>query len=114
MDPLVYKLIHIIGITLLFLSFGAMLGGGSGKSYKMAAMGHGIALLLILVSGFGMQAKYGYPLGSGWLITKIAIWAVFGAVIVFAKRRAFPLPGLVALLLIAGGAAAWLGLMKPF
>jgi len=48
-------------------------------------MAHGIALIVILISGFGMQATLhlGFPV---WLILKIVIWLIFGGFIVLAKK----------------------------
>ena len=88
----IYRLLHFSGIFTLLFAFGSMF---TGKGYtKAAGYGHGIGLLLILVSGFGMQAVYqlGFPT---WLIIKLVIWIVFGGCIVLAKRR------------ILNGVAAW-------
>lgn len=84
-------------------------------------MGHGIALLLIILGGFGMQAKMkeayvaqfetSFPM---WMIAKLVIWLIFGAAIVLAKRDI--LKGSIAWIAMIGlaSAAAYLGLMKPF
>lgn len=81
----IYRFIHFAGIFTLLFSFGSLF---IGKNYnKGAAMAHGFGLLLILVSGFGMQATHpgivGFPV---WLILKIVIWVIFGGFIVLAKR----------------------------
>jgi hypothetical protein len=79
----IYRLLHFAGIFTLFFSFGSLF---IGKNYnKGAAMAHGVGLILILVSGFGMQAtmNLGFPV---WLILKIVIWVVFGGFIVLAKK----------------------------
>lgn len=79
----IYRLLHFAGIFTLLYSFGSLF---IGKNYnKGAAMGHGVGLLLILVSGFGMQAtlSLGFPI---WLILKIVIWIAFGSFIVLAKK----------------------------
>jgi hypothetical protein len=88
----IYQLIHFAGIFTLLYSFGSLF---IGKNYnKAAAMGHGVGLLLILVSGFGMQAVAikAFPV---WLIIKIVIWIAFGGIIVLAKKG------------IIGGFLAW-------
>ena len=66
MSILVYKLIHIVGIGMIFLSMGGMsmhaiLGGERKKNEwrKPAIIGHGVGMLLILVAGFGMLARLG-------------------------------------------------------
>ena len=109
MDPLIYKLIHYVGIFTLMLSLGSIFT----KYNKCAVIGHGVGLLLILLGGFGMQAKMslGFP---NWLIVKLVIWLIFGAAIVLAKRDI--LKGSTAWIVMIGLAsvAAYLGLMKPF
>ncbi len=113
-----YKLIHFAGIFTLFFAFGSLFTGD--KTTKGAAIGHGIGLLLILLGGFGMQAKmkdaYLAVYGSGfptWMIVKIVIWLAFGASTVLAKRKI--IKGLAAWILIIalGMASAYLGLKKP-
>lgn len=76
-------------------------------------MGHGIALFLVLLGGFGMQAKLGLGF-PGWMIAKLVIWLVFGAAIVLAKRGV--ITGKVAWICMIGLAivAAYLGIFKPF
>lgn len=79
----IYRLLHFAGIFTLLFSFGSLF---IGKNYnKGAALGHGLGLLLILISGFGMQATMhlGFPV---WLILKIVIWVTFGGFIVLAKK----------------------------
>lgn len=105
MDYTTYKLIHLIGVITLFFSLGSLFT----KYNKGAVMGHGIALLLLLVAGFGMEAKgdIGWP---AWMIVKIVIWVIFGAAIVLAKRKI--ITGKVAWIsmIALGGAAAYLGI----
>lgn len=81
----IYRLLHFAGIFTLIFSFGSLF---IGKNYnKGAAMTHGVGLLLILISGFGMQATnpsiVGFPI---WLILKIVIWIAFGGFIMLAKK----------------------------
>jgi len=79
----IYQLLHFAGIFTLLFSFGSLF---IGKNYnKGAAMAHGVGLILILISGFGMQATMhlGFPV---WLILKIVIWLIFGGFIVLAKK----------------------------
>ena len=73
-------------------------------------MGHGIALVLLLVAGFGMQAKGGIDGFPLWMIAKIVIWIAFGAAIVLAKRKV--IEGKVAWIsmIALGSLAAYLGL----
>ncbi|MGJ8655171.1 MAG: hypothetical protein ACSHX6_01870 [Akkermansiaceae bacterium] len=109
MDYSVYKIIHYVGIFTLMFSLGSLFT----QYNKRAVMGHGIALLLIILGGFGMQAKLklGFP---NWMIVKMVIWVIFGAAIVLAKRNV--LKGAAAWVVMIGLAvvAAYLGFMKPF
>ena len=104
-----YKLLHVIGLIALFLGLGGILAGGR-KSFLAL---HGLGLLIMLVAGFGMQAKgsLGFP---GWMIAKLGVWVLIAVTPVAMKRGMLP-AGLAVLLMFAlGGAAAWLALTKPF
>ena len=117
MNPLVYKLLHIFGILLAFVSLGgltfqALAGGNGDRGRKLVSISHGVALLIILVSGFGLLAKLklGFPF---WVMLKIAIWLVVGGLVVAIRRLPqyatvfwFGLP-------ILGGLAAYLAIFKP-
>lgn len=70
-------------------------------------MAHGIGLLLILISGFGLiSKKYGNQFQT-WMYVKLAIWLALGGCIVLIKRK--KVTGFAAwiLLLSLGAAAAW-------
>jgi len=96
MDPATYKLLHYIGIIFLMLGLGAAFNAArdGGKLYAIA---HGIGALLLLVSGFGMQAKMrdvyiqaydtSFP---WWILLKVIIWVLLGASITVLKRRLLP------------------------
>ena len=64
MSLLTYKVLHILGLMLVFSSLGGLLfhslGGGGTKhrGHKLAGASHGIGLVLVLVSGFGMLANH--------------------------------------------------------
>jgi len=95
MDIAVYKLIHIFGILLLFLSLGGVavyiINGGSKATNSFRrnlAIFHGVGLALILISGFGMLAKLGIGMPPLWAWLKIGIWLILGAAIAFAQRKA--------------------------
>jgi hypothetical protein len=108
-----YKLIHLIGIFTLFLGFGVAIGSDKTKA-RWAAPVHGVALLFILVAGFGMLARLGFH-GAlpGWAIGKLLIWLILGAAISFAKRKLMPVSILIPLLLVLAGTAGYLALWKP-
>jgi len=105
----IYRLIHFSGIFTLLFAFGSLFAGKS--STKGAAVGHGIGLLLILVSGFGMQAVYklGFP---SWIIIKLVIWIVFGGCMVLAKRRIVNGVAAWVLIIVLALCAAYLGRQK--
>jgi len=109
MDYNTYKLIHLIGVITLFFSLGSLFT----KYNKGAVMGHGIALLLLLVAGFGMQARLGVGF-PGWMIAKIVIWLVFGAAIVLAKRNVITGKAAWISMIALGGVASCLAIFKPF
>ena len=120
MDPGIYKIIHFIGLFVLFLGIGSLIATDPRKpaSLRRPAMVHGIGLFLILVSGFGLVAKLntGFPI---WMIVKILILLLFGAMIVVIKRRLIPTPAIYILAIVLGGIAAYLGfsnsvLLQPF
>jgi len=116
-----YKVIHILGVLFVFASLGALMlasreGVERGNGRKLAGMTHGIALLLVLVAGFGTLARLGlgnpgaWPL---WVWIKLAIWLVLGGIIVLIRRA----PQLGTLLWwvlpLLGGIAAWAAIFKP-
>ncbi len=89
----IYKLIHLLGIMLLFASLGAVtlhvINGGdrqSNRGRKLLASSHGTALLLILVGGFGMLARLDEGL-SHWVGIKIVIWVALGAGLTLAYKK---------------------------
>ena len=112
MDPGIYKIIHFVGLIILFTGIGSLITSDPRKpaGLRRPAMLHGIGLLLILVSGFGLQAKLhaaaGFP---GWIIAKLAILIVLGGFIVVIKRKLLPVPVIYLLVIILGSLAAYLG-----
>lgn len=110
MDPIYYKLIHVVGALLLFCGLGGMLAGKGGK---LAGMLHGIGLLVMLVAGIGFAHKsgYGWP---GWLLAKIGVWVLLGALPFLVKRGIVGALGALVLALGLGATAVWLAQAKPF
>lgn len=119
-----YKVMHLVGILLLFTSLGGVamlaLRGGSDEEKKplkkMLMIAHGFAMVIILVAGFGLMARLGM-MGSGWpgwVFGKLAVWVVLGgAAALIAKKPAMGKSWYV-LLPVLGGIAAWLAVFKPF
>lgn len=116
-----YKAIHIFSIMLLFIALGGLLlasraGVQTGVSRKTAAITHGIALVLILFSGFGALAKIGMSnpgIWPAWLWIKALIWLALGAVIVLIRRAPRSTAILWWILPLLGGIAAWLAFQNP-
>ena len=119
MDLSAYKVLHILGLVLIFSSVGGLtlhaLNGGSredNQGRKLVGISHGIGLLLMLISGFGMIAKLGvgFPL---WVWLKLGIWLVLGAVTALIRRFAGQAAALWFLLPLLAAVAAYLALYKP-
>lgn len=120
MDPLYYKILHIAGVVWAFAAIGAVAihakNGGdkaSNTSRGLVGASHGIALLLIVVSGFGMIAKYGYGF-PGWVVAKIGLWLVIGGLLVVPYKAPQSAKAVWMLIPILGAIATWLALAKPF
>jgi hypothetical protein len=110
-----YKILHLAGIILVFTSVGGFLTLSSTqpKYNKLVSMLHGIGLLVMLVSGFGIIAKLqiGFP---NWVLVKIVLWLVIASLLVVAKKRIFPPAGAVSMAILIGIIMALLGVAKPF
>lgn len=114
-----YKVLHVVGIILVFMTLGATVlhaaNGGTREhnpSRKLVAALNGVGLLLIIVAGFGMLAKI-QSMSAGipaWLHPKLFIWLLIAAAPVLINRK----PGTARLMWIVlpllGAAAAWFGI----
>ncbi len=113
-----YKLLHLFGIMLMFSALGAMIaaavGGQENPSLKkLGGMAHGIALVLVLVAGFGLLARQGFAGGWPlWVWLKLVIWLVFGAATVFVRKAGEKAGWLLILLPVLGAVSAWLALYR--
>ncbi len=126
MSPEFYKVLHILGIMLMFCTLGglAMLswqtrGAQAVKDEVTAArkrltMLHGIAMLVILVAGFGLMAKLGMMKGwPVWIYGKLAIWLLFGAAATAVRKLADHGKLWIGLLPLLGAIAAYLAVVHP-
>ena len=117
MSYLFYKVLHVFGITMAFMALGGLihgaLSGGTDKSRKLIGATHGVALLIVLVSGFGLLAKLGlgFPL---WVWLKLAIWLLLGALLALVRRMPQHAKVFWFLLPVLAGIAAYLAFYKPF
>jgi hypothetical protein len=123
LQPDVYKIVHVAGILLVFMSLGGLslhaINGGTRETNaarRLVGITYGAGLLLILLGGFGWLGATGV-MGEGipgWTWVKIGIWLLIGGLLALPGRR--PEAGrwvwIVAPLL--GVAGAWLAGTKPF
>jgi hypothetical protein len=117
----IYKIFHMLGFAFLFLGLGGVVlayactANVRPKVRFAGFLCHGLGLLLILVSGFGMAARLGLVQGlPGWIYGKLTIWIVLGISISLAKRKAQWMLGLLLFWAFLAGTAATLAIFKPF
>jgi hypothetical protein len=116
-----YRVIHVLGVVFLFTALGGLLLAArarvdTGVSRKTAAMTHGLALVLILFSGFGALARLNLSnpgAWPAWVWVKALIWLVMGGIVVLIRRSPTTATILWWLLPILGGLAAYLAIYKP-
>ena len=116
-----YKIIHLIGIVLVLTGLvgmltvkmsGAALEGGT---KRLVFLSHGLGLLFVLVSGFGLLARLNMTQSMpGWVFGKIAIWFIFGGIAALLKRKGHIGTPLYFLLIGIFTVAAYLAVAKPF
>lgn len=118
----IYKMLHLTGIFLLTSGLVGMLAlvwsghGLTGKVKIFAFITHGVGLLFLLVSGFGLLARMGFMHNQGlpgWIHVKLGIWLIMGAMISLLKRKGqigWPLYFLLMAIFIT---AAYMGVYKP-
>jgi hypothetical protein len=116
-----YKIAHLIGIVLLFTGLVSLLTMKAlnieltPKAKKFAFITHGIGLLFLLVSGFGLMARLQMVREMpNWIYVKLGIWFYFGGIIALIKRKGHFGFKLFWPLLLVFAFAAYLGVTKPF
>lgn len=122
LDFLTYKWIHLFGLFMVWTALGgsifhAMNGGtrDTNTQRKLIAITHGIGMFIILLGGFGGLARLGMTEGlPGWIIAKLGVWVLVGAMLPIANRFPKVGMGLFLALPVLGGVAAYLALYKPF
>jgi uncharacterized membrane protein SirB2 len=111
MSPEIYKLLHLTGLIFLFTGIGGFLALNKEnvRHGKFAVYLHGVGLVLLLVSGFGLVAKLqiGFP---WWIIVKVVVWLFIGGALALAKREVFPVRTVIIVSIFVGLVAAYLGL----
>jgi hypothetical protein len=121
MDPRLFKVLHLLGVFLLFAALGAAVlrayAAGQtpprDRAGKLAGVTHGLALVILLLTGFALLGvnKWGM---LGWVWAKLAVWLVMGALVVVIRRAPSAAGWLWWLLPALGLVAAWLAIYKPF
>ncbi len=119
----VYKLLHMVGILLVFLALGGVtlhaINGGSKQSNRarrLVAITHGLGIIVILVAGFGLLARTGAMAQGGvppWAWLKVVIWLVLAGLITVPYRKPEWARGLWLALPLLGALAAYAALYKP-
>ena len=121
-----YRVVHIFGIVLLFTTLGglamfSLLTRGANAdeaevatTRKRIAMLHGIAMLVILVAGFGLMAKSGLmKTWPTWIFGKLAIFVTLGAALAFVRKTGAMGRTWLVVLPLLGLCAALLAVYKP-
>ena len=117
--PLVfYKLLHILGLLMLFAAMGGAVitAATADRSWKKlhGAM-HGIGAFLLLLGGFGMLARLEIMASwPGWVWGKLGIWVVLGAAPFLLRKAPEKAKGFLFAAIVLGFVAAYLALYKPF
>lgn len=88
----VYYFLHILGIILLFSSYGmliarATLAPDNTQLRKMGAIVSGVALFVILLGGFGLLARIYDNVWHGWAIAKVVGWVLIGGMLALINRK---------------------------
>ncbi len=116
-----YKIIHLVGISLVLTGLAGLLtvkmSGGAleGTTKKLVFIGHGVGLLFIFVSGFGLLARLNMTQSMpGWVYGKIAVWLIFGGFATVLKRKGQVGTPLYIALIGIFTFAAYLAITKPF
>jgi len=115
MDYDLYKTLHILGVMLLFAGAGGLVlqqlqERPHAAARKLAGLTHGIALVLILIAGFGAAAKVGLSLTAPWLVAKMVIWLLFGLLPLVLRKLPRQAKLLWWILPLLGGLAAYLAI----
>ena len=114
----IYKLIHLSGVLLIFLSFGGLIARGflnpnEKKLKRLGGITNGLGLTLTLIGGMGLIAKLeiGFPI---WVLAKLTIWIIFAIFIILINRK--PEFGTLywGALIFSGILALYLAINKPF
>jgi uncharacterized membrane protein SirB2 len=119
MSTLTYKVLHLVGALALFLSLGGLVAlklapsGSSQAATRLFRAMHGVALLLLLVAGFGLMARLqilsAWP---AWIWVKLGVWVALGGLVALLRRGEAAAHVLWIVFLALGGIAVWAVLVR--
>ena len=111
---LLYKLLHLFALIVLTAHLFMAFANPDPKNRMRTLMVTGIALFLMLGTGFGMLAVEKIPFSSGWVVVKFFCWLGLGALsgVVYRKAHLRGLLSLVTFSLIL--VALVMVLFRPF
>ena len=116
-----YKFLHLVGIVMTIAALSGMslhVASGGTRDYagrKMAAMFHGIGLVITLVAGFGLLARLGLMGGMpGWAIAKLVVWFILGGLPALIYRKPKLAKMFWSLIILFAALNAYLAIYKPF
>ncbi|MGB0409619.1 MAG: hypothetical protein ACPG3X_04995 [Opitutales bacterium] len=119
MPPYIYHILHLTGIIMLFLGYGAllgrsMLGSDDAGLKKLASITSGIGLLFMFIAGFALISKMGYSFTTPWILVKLVIWFALGGLIAVINRKPACAKSLWWMLIGLGLLAAVMVYARPF
>lgn len=118
----VYKIIHLVGILMIFMSMGAAIANSLNGNSKVdvwkkpTLFTYSFGLIIALVGGFGLLARIGVPHGQmpKWAVMKIGIWFIVATLLFVVGKKPSYAKSFWPLLIILGTTAAYLAGSKPF
>lgn len=120
----VYKIFHLVGVFMVvggltarplvgWVGGPAVESGPRHPARRLAAITHGVGLVLVLICGFGMLARRGWSPGQPWVIAKLVIWVLLGGMMAMAGRMPRKAPLVWLMTFVLAGLAAYFAILKP-
>ncbi len=109
-----YLFLHVASAFLLAAVTFKVLAKPDPATRKRNVLVAGLFAFIMLVGGFGAQARGGWSLTDGWLIAKIVCWIVLAALVGLAYRRPNQIGALVWASRLAVLIAVYMVYFKPF
>jgi uncharacterized membrane protein SirB2 len=113
MDPTIYAFLHVLSAFVLVGWTYAACAAPSPERRRVTMMVTGIASFVMLVAGFGLQAKLdvGFP---AWLVVKMVCWLAITAVSALAFKKPENAKSLAILVYVLAAIAIACVYFKPF